>query len=205
MLLHRGAQVSTVVISPHVDDAVFSIGAYLSHLDDDITIAAPMAGIPADEAGLAKHTTLRCEHERATTDALLRPPRLLNGDFLDDVYEPPPIAILTAWLRGAITGAESVYVPVGIHHPDHVMVADALIPMLEGRRRVCFYEELPYRVLYPQLLPARGEIISHLGRFDVQTVWPTAAKERAVRCYASQVDDALVATLLMPEHIWRMR
>lgn len=196
---------NAVVISPHLDDAIFSIGAYLSHLDENITIATPMAGIPTDEAGRAKHTTLHREHERATADALLRPVKLLNGDFLDDVYDPPPIAMLTAWLRGAIAEAGTVYVPIGIHHPDHVMVADALIPMLEGRRRVCFYEELPYRVLYPQLLTARLGIIAHLGRCQMETIWPTAAKERAVRLYASQVDDALVTTLLMPEHIWRMQ
>lgn len=197
---------STVVISPHTDDALFSIGAYLSHLDDEVTIAAPMAGIPADEAGHVKHVTLRAEHERATSHALTYP-KLLNGDFLDDVADDrPPVAMLTAWLRGAITGADNVFVPVGIHHPDHVMVSDAMIGLLAGHPRVCFYEELPYRLLYPELLPARRvDIVSALGYYDVETIWPNPIKERAVRLYESQVDDELIVKLMSPEHIWRMR
>lgn len=195
---------STVIISPHTDDAIFSLGSYLSHLiDEDVTIASPMAGIPRDEPGRTKHVGLRREHTAAAR-VLLPRAKLLNGDFLDDVYEPPPVAELRSWLSCAITGADTVFAPLGIHHPDHVMVSDAMMGILEGRRGVSFYEELPYRLLYPRLLAARLDAMSHLGRARMKTIWPTPIKERALREYASQVDDTLVAKLMGAEHIWSM-
>lgn len=193
---------TTVVVSPHTDDAIFSIGAHLSTLDpgEPLTIASPMAGIPNDAVGLVKHITLRREHDRAV--ALLAPTaRVVNGDFLDDVYDPPALDELSAWLREAISGADTVYVPVGIHHPDHLMVSDAMVALVATVASVWFYEELPYRVLYPRLL---NERLVALGLVDIHTVWPNAVKADAVRCYDSQVDDELITKLLVPEHIWRL-
>lgn len=194
---------STVVISPHTDDAIFSLGAHLYTLCDDITIACPLAGIPTDAAGRDKHTTLRREHDAA---ARVLGAEVLNGDFLDDVYDPPPIDELTAWLHEAIDGYDNVYVPVGIHHPDHVMVSDVMIGLLAGHPRVSFYEELPYRVLYPYLLADRHNTIrTALGRYDVRVTFTTVAKDTMVRLYYSQVDEDLITKLLVPEHLWRLR
>jgi LmbE family N-acetylglucosaminyl deacetylase len=191
-----------VVLSPHTDDAVFSIGSHLASLDDDITIVSPMAGVPDDPAGQAKHTTLRAEHAAAME---LMGWQFVSGDFLDDVYPRTPSldVFVGAFLHGYMAAADTVYIPLGIHHPDHVLVSDAAIGALcaarpRPNRTARFYEELPYRDLYPKL--KRDRLVpSHLHLVKAE---PSPIKEAAVRCYASQIDDELVAKLMVTEHIW---
>lgn len=61
---------TTTVFSPHTDDAIFSIGAHITGLK--ARIVTPFAGIPDDEAGRQKHTTLRAEHQpRALINRLI--------------------------------------------------------------------------------------------------------------------------------------
>lgn len=76
----------TVVFSPHTDDAIFSLGDYLSNLDGDILIVTPFAAVPEDEAGEQKHTTLHAEHAAACA---IIGAQHVNGPFLDDVYPAP--------------------------------------------------------------------------------------------------------------------
>lgn len=193
---------NTVVLSPHTDDAVFSIGAHLCSLDDK-TVISPMAGIPVDVAGKAKHETLHAEH--ATALSMVGADHV-NGPFLDDVYPPPDPQIFSAWLRRYLTAADVVYVPVGIHHPDHVMVSNAAIAHLLYDRQptVRFYAELPYRLRYPGLMSERLDFIRGLlgTLVPVEVAGDQTIKAAAVRAYASQTDDDLIAELLVPELIW---
>jgi hypothetical protein len=45
--------VTVVILSPHTDDAIFSLGQHLTTLDSDVplVIASVFAGIPEDDAG----------------------------------------------------------------------------------------------------------------------------------------------------------
>src|SRR6266568_5039913 len=109
---------TAIVLSPHTDDAVFSIGDHLCGLDAK-TVVSPMAAIPADNTGRTKHETLRSEHSTAMgiIDA-----EFVNGPFLDDVYAPPDRGIFDAWLSSQLRSADMVYIPVGIKHFDHLLV-----------------------------------------------------------------------------------
>src|SRR6478609_7306329 len=80
----QGRSSITNVYSIHTDDAVFSIGARLASMSD-VKIVSPMAGVPTDSVGQAKHTTLRGEHEAACA---VIGAKVVNGDWLDDVYPP---------------------------------------------------------------------------------------------------------------------
>lgn len=198
----------TVVFSPHTDDAIFSLGSYLSTTQSsDIVIASPFAAIPEDEAGRLKHETLRAEHEHAC--AALGDVQIVNGPFLDDVYQPSDPTEVMRWLREQAIDADEIYVPLGIHHPDHVQTSDLIIKALTSglapTASITFYEELPYRVLYPELTQARLETIrSHFGHLKYEGRRSWDLKGRLVRLYKSQTDDNLVPMLMVTEHLWRV-
>jgi LmbE family N-acetylglucosaminyl deacetylase len=188
---------SVVVFSPHTDDAIFSLGAYLATCDD-VTIVSPMAAIPTDPAGRAKHETLRAEHGRAC--AIIGAAHV-EGPFLDDVYPPSPPAAIRQWLAPFLDPGVTVFVPLGIHHPDHVLISDLLTDMLDD---VLLYAELPYRVDYPAKAAAR---LAHVGPLAAITLAADhhTTKAAAVACYASQIDDSVVARVLVDEQAWARR
>jgi LmbE family N-acetylglucosaminyl deacetylase len=204
---------SVVVFGPHTDDAIFSIGAYLAALDDVVFIASPMAGVPDDAVGRNKHTRLREEHNEACRVISAAAD---NGPFLDDVYPAPSRSEVTKWLAEKFYRADIALIPFGIHHPDHLMVSNLLLDLLrlapQVPRRLYFYEELPYRVDYPETANARFSYIENsIGRLRlVEQIYPMEPKEQAVRAYSSQiangdaVDESLVAKLLSRERIWEL-
>lgn len=194
-----------VVFSPHTDDAIFSLGAHLSTLSG-VTVVTPMAGIPDDEAGRRKHEVLRDEHDKACGTLGLR---WINGDFLDDVYPPPSRSEVKAWMGGWFT-ADEVYVPFGIHHPDHLLVSNLLISLLYTSgtvpRRVFFYEELPYRVDYPELANIRfSHIENFVGRLRMlEDFVDDGLKRCAVDQYRSQISASVVERVMVRERIWQL-
>lgn len=194
---------TTVVLSPHTDDAVFSIGDHLCSLDSK-WVVSPMAAIPPDVAGKVKHERLCAEHAVAMS---IIGAGLVNGPFFDDVYPAPDRGIFDAWLSRQLAGAELVYVPVGIKHSDHLLVSNAAIAYLLTDRRpaVRFYAELPYRSRYPGLMAERLDLIRRLlGELKDVDVRGPSAKEAALRAYESQTDEALIAELLVPEMVWEV-
>jgi LmbE family N-acetylglucosaminyl deacetylase len=204
---------SVVVFGPHTDDAIFSIGAYLAALDDEVTIVSPMAGIPEDEAGRDKHMRLRAEHEQACQ---LIGARAVNGPYLDDVYAAPSRNDVSEWLGAHLLDQDAAYIPFGIHHPDHLMVSNLVLDLIRLSPgippRLCFYEELPYRINNPEIANARfAHIENNIGRLRlVEQTYPTEPKEQAVRAYASQItgetgiDKVLLGKLLSRERIWEL-
>jgi LmbE family N-acetylglucosaminyl deacetylase len=190
---------TVAVMSPHTDDAIFSLGAYLA-TRDDVTIVSPMAAIPTDPAGRAKHETLRAEHGRACE---LIGAAHIEGPFLDDVYPPSPPAAIGAWLAPFLTSGVTVFVPLGIHHPDHLLISDLLIGMLDDTAPVLFYAELPYRVDYPAKAAARLAHVAPLT--EITLAHDYTAKAAAVACYASQIDDSVRARVLVDEQLWARR
>lgn len=186
-----------LIISPHTDDAIFSLGSFILCSGHDITILSPFAGIPEDAAGRKKHTTLRAEHKRACEIIGVK---YINGDFLDDVYAPTNKYTLMKWFMKMIKGYDRIYVPLGIHHPDHQTVRNLFVSNFTFHY---VYEELPYRVLYPELYESlKSEYIKPGGR---GTVYPhNPLKELAVEAYKSQIADHLFPQLYVEERIWKV-
>lgn len=192
---------SVVVFSPHTDDAIFSLGSHLASLPDVVTIVTPMAGIPADGPGQAKHTTLHREHADAC--ALLGV-KHVEGPFLDDAYPRPRRADVYEWMAEFAFDA-TVYIPLGIHHPDHLLVSNLAITMSDIPEVVRFYAELPYRTDYPYLATDRQKHVENMtGRLrGIQTVdYPL--KRAAVAAYASQVDESVLARVMVREMVWEL-
>lgn len=186
----------TVILSPHVDDAIFSLGNYIQQLDD-VTILSVFSGIPNDVFGFEKHIKLRKEHERACK---VLGADYINGDFFDDVYTPRPTEKeITTWLDRYIHGFDIIICPLGIKHPDHIylrsIVQKNYVPEM-------YYAELPYRVLYPD---EKDLLVHHLGLTNRTKVYQGVSmlKQKAVECYQSQLqNDHVLDEIMSTEELY---
>lgn len=193
------------IFSPHTDDAVFSLGEWMCR-QRGVAIITPFAGIPPDGPGRRKHELLRHEHAIA---AEMVGAEVINGDFLDDVYPPPDYAEFVVWVAEQFAKCDEVYIPLGIHHPDHVRLSDVLLKMTGPNHMnpVFIYQEQPYGVDYPELARQRLlEVVTILGPVEpIFTPTPSGRnKMAAVTEYQSQIDDSVIRRVMVPEKLWRV-
>jgi LmbE family N-acetylglucosaminyl deacetylase len=159
-----------VIFSPHLDDAVLSIGGLIGRLVDRgrevevwtcYTDGPPLDAIPPARRVFGDYTTRRAEDARAL--AVLGAGRRWL-DLPERIWREPPLAKLThifhtpadetgfARLRAvreaiaeALAAGALVYAPLGVgHHHDHVEVALAALQELRMRGapdRIRFYED----------------------------------------------------------------
>jgi hypothetical protein len=118
---------SNLIFCPHTDDAVFSLGSYILN-NKNFIIASAFAGIPTDDIGYKKHTVLRGEHKKACDFVSAKE---INGNLLDDVYGKQDKNLLVTWIEQIIRDHDTsevlnlnVFVPLGIHHPDHIFLSE---------------------------------------------------------------------------------
>lgn len=204
-----------LVVSPHLDDAVLSVGAYLASApgpvltvfdgepsgvrltDYDASLGfassyeAWRARLAENEAALCR---LGCDH-----DGLGLRDRQYGGG------RPSPARLAAKIATARVdAGMDGVLGPLGIQHPDHLLAAAACLHLAGYGTPTWLYEDLPYRVVWPELAQERLA--------DVRCRWETVpdalgppqheAKAEAVRCYASQRLDEHCC--LVPERIWRL-
>jgi LmbE family N-acetylglucosaminyl deacetylase len=225
-----------VVVSPHLDDAVLGAG-YLLATYPGCTVISVFAGRPRaypleptkwDAAGGFRSgddvVAIRRLEDQSAMDFLRAAPRWL--DFVDHQYLPiaerPTAEVVTPVLAQHIASSapSSVFLPMGLANPDHVVTHDA--GLLVRRASVdagdltswfC-YEDSGYKHI-PGILAWR---VSKLFRSGL---WPTPAsvpveldtekKRSVIELYKSQVpplrrdhdlDTRLDANV--PEQYWRL-
>lgn len=214
-----------VVISPHLDDAAMSCGAWLA-AHPGTPVLTVFAGTPAD-ASLRTDWDTRCgfesaaqamaariaEDDRALGHLRALPRRLA---FCDDQYgQPPAFEDLVAAIGSALDESDSgaAMCPLGLFHDDHRLVHAATLEAVRrrGMTDVIACEDVPYRAMQG-LLHAR---LVALDRAGVRaTPLPVAAsprdtrtKMRAVVAYRSQwraLGAQARIDVAMPERLWRL-
>lgn len=194
-----------LVLSPHLDDAVFSCGGLLASLRDTwvVTVfaARPDAGMPLTEwdraAGYGPDEDvigLRRNEDRAALTMLGARPVWMK--FLDSQYGASPraariSAALKALMRTRMP--ETVFFPLGLFHGDHRLVHQAAIRLPTQYPRVTWfvYED----ALYRRIPCLRDEKVTALRRAGWQPrrlrfISPRSSllrKRRAVARYRSQL------------------
>lgn len=206
-----------LVVSPHMDDAVFSLGQALA--EHPLPVLTVFAGCPPRHIGLSDYdascgfsSSIEAWHTRLVEDdkalALLGCPTE-RWDMLDLQYRNAPAMDsdrLGRKLAAAVdrAGADGLLGPLGLQHPDHASAAAACRSAAEAGVPTLLYEELPYRVIWPELacealaaLRRRWTIKpDHLG------AGPLERKAEAIAAYASQNVDEHCC--LVPERVWRL-
>jgi len=192
---------TTVVVSSHLDDAVFSCGALINAMQvtTNVLVVTVCAGVPepnvmaapldvsagfesAAQAVEARRledisalTVLGAKHLHLDVLDYQYERHLRVGDKHDLArYERLRQEQINHALAPVFAAASQVIAPLGIRHPDHKMVATASKPYAAW-----VYEDLPYRVEWPDQMP---------GMPPVTLKMPcTEAKLIAVRRYWSQL------------------
>jgi len=191
------------VLSPHLDDAVFSCGELIA-ASGEAVVATVCAGMPPSAEtltewdavcgfGSARHAiTARREEDRAALSALGAAPEWL--EFCDAQYgEPVDRAQLESKFAAVIerSGAATIVVPLGLFHDDHLTaagVALSLLPRFPDRRWIA-YEDVPYRringLVQRRLAALLAKRIVATPRGSPEGCSPL--KRSAVLCYESQL------------------
>jgi LmbE family N-acetylglucosaminyl deacetylase len=221
-----------LVVSPHLDDAVFSCGEWMAGHPGCIVVTV-FAGTPRD-AAMRTPWDLQCgfahaaeamaarQHEDASALALLgAKPVWLS--FRDAQYgesaTPAEVANRLCDVLARLR-PEQVLLPLGLFHSDHhlthvagcLTVARAIASgVLPSSTPVMGYEDMPYRSM-------RGHLQQRLAALENAGVEATPAvpdavcgkslKAKAVGCYASQLrafgPDGL-PDVARPERLWHLR
>jgi LmbE family N-acetylglucosaminyl deacetylase len=149
---------STVILSPHLDDAVLSCWHLLCG-PGDVRVINVFAGSPPPGSGAswwdrlsgATDSAARMEERRAEDlEAFAVAGRTaIHLDFLDDQYEPADQSVedIAARLRELIDPDEIVYAPAALGaHPDHQRVRSAALELAASGQPVRLYADHPHGV-----------------------------------------------------------
>jgi len=212
-----------LVISPHLDDAVLSMGEFLASWPG-ATVMTVFAGAPSPRqvTTFDVHSGFRDsddamasrwdEDDRACLAVGSVPMRaeMLDGQYVEVRDEPAAIAQIEGLIAGtaAKLGTVRVVAPLGIAHPDHILVATAAarVALYHDVEMWC-YEELPNRVAMPEeVAPAlhRWSSVGLNPGLSFLGVGPLDMKKAAIACYESQLWALDQRCVIVPERVWRM-
>lgn len=184
-----------VVLSPHLDDAVFSLGAAISASTEAgtaVSIVTVFAGSPSSrepagdwdrdagfrDAGEAAHRRAE-EDERACAIVGASPQHLPFGDRQYVRND----AALEGAIRAAVLDAETILAPgFPLAHPDHLLLHRLVLQADFGNTRIGIYTEQPYAAL-ARLDPPENRLWRRLAVDDASR----RAKLEAALAYTSQV------------------
>ncbi len=223
-----------IVVQPHLDDAALSVGQFLAGRPDAI-VATVCTGVPERwrmltpyDAGCGFSSARAAMSRRWVEDQQAMqtlgargvPLGLLDGQYTDG--HPPDVhqiaeRLRTLWLEERMDMVPDPILvgPLGVAHPDHLQTSDACLE-LWGRRpeiTLWLYEEHPARVLWPEQIAARLDVLrglglrpelGFLGTGDMNTKW------RAVHRYQSQIGALQEVAgpdlhpVWCPERVWKI-
>lgn len=215
-----------IVLSPHLDDAVFSCGALLA-MNPGAVVVTVFAGVPdARQPGTqwdarcgfrdgATAMAARRDEDRRALARLDAQPVWL--DFLDSQYGCSPAvtrvaqALVDALQRWV---ARSVAFPLGLFHSDHRLVHEAWRASMKAGATCesLAYEDSLYRgmpgVLQRRLAElAQARVVATPARLPPATPQALAAKAEAIQSYASQLrafGPGGYRDTAQPERYWRL-
>ncbi|MGM9486335.1 PIG-L deacetylase family protein [Ideonella sp. YS5] len=212
-----------LIVSPHLDDAVFSCGEWMA-THPGVQVVTVFAGTPVDVSQATEWDracgfvdarqalTMRRLEDQQAHDALGATPHWL--EHCEEQYgEPRTADQIAATLLQLLRSIEPtrLLLPLGLYHRDHVLAHQATLQALAetgATPQVWAYEDVPHRRrpgwLQNRLCELRqaGIVLTPAAVGDSPT---GALKDRAVASYVSQwqalTDDAREDTR-RPERFW---
>lgn len=206
-----------VVLSPHLDDAIFSCGDLVCRAPE-VRIVTICAGVPAASVELSHFDAMagfasaaeavRTRRAEDAAAAVIAGAELIHLGCIEDQYDRAPLhgerveaAVQDAFERYTESG-DVVLAPLGLRHPDHEHVAKAARELLGIISfDLWLYEELPYRALWPEYVAPALRAAGHTEADQVGAA-ATPAKHRALRCYPSQLVGMDTRALILPERYY---
>lgn len=210
-----------LIISPHFDDAILSAGQFMAERPDTMVVTI-FGGFPDASETVSTPYDFKCGFKNAQ-DAVSERRRendaataLLNAskvdlDFPDGQYGEEVTELdIAEVLQRIVDGGEyeGIYAPLGLGHPDHLKVSDAVLS-LDTDLPITLWEDLPIRVTEPELVPIRlAELdIPYRPTRTILHKTRMSDKVRALMCYSSQIGTGILDPYLMyvPERFYRVK
>ncbi len=215
-----------LVISPHLDDGVFSCGELLGSHPGSVVLTV-FAGVPADFEALTdwdaacgfasaqQAIAMRRAEDRTALTLLHAEPCWL--EFYDSQYrQAPRMDDIIEQLRDALHehDVDTVVIPLGLFHNDHRLAHAAALPVFQEVRHKTWlaYEDAQYRRV-PGLLQQRLIALSGVGITATPVQYHVdhhETKRHAIHCYASQLRGLSTPgrpgyhDVFAPERYWRL-
>eukprot|EP00667_Euglena_gracilis_P017348 EG_transcript_18248 len=183
---------TVLVVSPHLDDAMFSMGGYLHRCSAQKWVVNIFAGAPTTRmtSWWDKYTGFRHSDESLTARGLEDKRAwlgwnvtVINFDFLDRIYQPnndlqragirqhltKVIAALKAQKRPLTVFGPAAQMNASSHH-DHIKVHTALLEVAEEQQvRLLLYTDFPYAKHFMRRYGQRpSQYLAHLYRRPVR-------------------------------------
>ncbi|MBV8634524.1 MAG: PIG-L family deacetylase [Burkholderiaceae bacterium] len=216
-----------MVISPHLDDAVFGCGELLAAAPGTV-VATVFAGTPAQTIAQTSWDTscgfndsscamqARRHEDWTALTSLCATPIWLN--FCDSQYGQTPsmsqigcvlLELLAYWQ------VDTFLIPIGLWHSDHILAHRAALAAWKDNPglRCLAYEDSLYRRIGNSLQLRLAEMLCKgIGAtpIDIPTGNRAAIKKQAVQCYASQLRGLSTprrpsdTDLMAPERYWKL-
>lgn len=203
-----------LLLSPHFDDAVLSAGQLLAGRPD-ADVVTIFAGEPQEDTSTpydlkcgfksSKDAVSARRQEDKNALALLGA-NPIHWDFPDEQYgEKVEDKDIRFAIRDQLAkeNYEFVLAPLGLGHPDHITIA-RIVRQMKINTHVFFWEDMPLRVVQPELVPprlAKMRLTTLVGVGD----GPMVDKIRALSCYRSQIGTGILNPYVMyvPERFWK--
>lgn len=197
-----------IVISPHLDDAVWScMGILAEHRATVVTICA---GIPPkktppsmfdERAGFATaQLAMKARRQEDINACRKLDAKTVHLSCLDCAYGDVDDKEIRAAVEKALAKADGPVIgPLGLRHPDHQRVATAFRRTARNNGLDAWvYEDLPYAYTWPEFL-APALMLAKCGEQTV-TRRTDLSKRDAVETYRSQVNGSThMDAILAPE------
>lgn len=215
---------SCLLLFAHSDDAVLSAGQLIAGRPDTVSVTV-FAGYPPSSVDLTEYDKATGFHTSRDAVSVRRQEDInamaylkahpIHLDFPDSQYgEPFDHAAVVEKLGELIDKHDPEFVVsmLGLVHPDHIALREAVLDVLRGRETPLWLaEDLPSRVLYPESVPesldalkARG-LTAELGFVGTGSL---SDKFTALWKYPSQMQLPEFQNrhvLGVPERFWRIR
>ncbi len=172
-----------VILSPHLDDAVFSCWHLITQPDAEVITI--FAGIPASNTATLwdrlcgeRNSAVMMRRRRTENESALRANGISyrNLDYLDTQYlhGKRNITEIADVLLSEIAPESHFYVPLANsrlwRHPDHVAVRKVGEMLLRAGRKVSFYADIPYMQMPSHVTSERSDKILKAARQQFENI-----------------------------------
>lgn len=208
----------TLVVSPHLDDAVFSVGQLLAGNPATVVVTV-FAGIPEPDTvdgydracGFANsEQAMRHRRKEDETALAMLGAEAVHLDLFGIQYESHGDGEIADALDQVMSqfAPERVVGPIGLVHPDHQRVGAGWRRVLHrypGIEKLA-YEDLPYRATFPRRSSAaiNAFVHDHDATEARLRTGEVGAKACAMLAYTSQLRAATPLRCLEPERLWHL-
>lgn len=190
------------IVSPHIDDAVFSIGGLIRNLvaennEVEVKYIFTISNWTNPQCVVGKHYSTRVDDVsmlRAQEEELVSKNinyryellRFLDCPLRDRSMDLEMTRKIETDLKDRFLPTDSCFFPVGLGHPDHIIVREIGLKLWKEGYNVCFYEDLPYAALMDLGRERLSEMLTSRHLEPVIVPIDIAAKLDAVSLYESQ-------------------